>query len=197
MRSSSTSRPPPVELVAIGIGHDVTRYYRRAVVDVEQLGGTMMGQLSVSSTKMTRRRPRAAKATIRHRRWRSGTLAFDQQQRCQTAPTRWNRLCRSPSSRARRPSTASAVKVCPASSATDSRSSRGSAVPVPVAPRVSRYGSHRSPALQRQPAFPELEAGHRSQSEGFDQSAVLGPGGEFLAHAAALAPVNAVQLVKT
>ena len=33
-----------VELTAIGIGHDVTRYYRRAVtlVDAEQLGGTMM-----------------------------------------------------------------------------------------------------------------------------------------------------------
>ena len=31
----------PVELIAIGIGHDVTRYYRRAVtiVDAEQLGG--------------------------------------------------------------------------------------------------------------------------------------------------------------
>lgn len=38
----------PVELVAIGIGHDVTRYYRRAVtiVDVEQLGGTMMDKLT-------------------------------------------------------------------------------------------------------------------------------------------------------
>lgn len=38
----------PVELVAIGIGHDVTRYYRRAVtiVDAEQLGGTMMNQLA-------------------------------------------------------------------------------------------------------------------------------------------------------
>jgi cobaltochelatase CobT len=37
-----------VELAAIGIGHDVTRYYRRAVtiVDVEQLGGTMMEQLA-------------------------------------------------------------------------------------------------------------------------------------------------------
>ncbi|MFT6579774.1 MAG: cobaltochelatase CobT [Alphaproteobacteria bacterium] len=37
-----------VELVAIGIGHDVTRYYRRAVtiVDVEQLGGTMMEKLA-------------------------------------------------------------------------------------------------------------------------------------------------------
>ena len=38
----------PVELIAIGIGHDVTRYYRRAVtiVDAEQLGGTMMEKLA-------------------------------------------------------------------------------------------------------------------------------------------------------
>ena len=38
----------PVELLAIGIGHDVTRYYRRAVtiMDVEQLGGTMIEQLA-------------------------------------------------------------------------------------------------------------------------------------------------------
>ena len=38
----------PVELVAIGIGHDVTRYYRRAVtiVDAEELGGTMMKKLT-------------------------------------------------------------------------------------------------------------------------------------------------------
>jgi cobaltochelatase CobT len=38
----------PVEIVAIGIGHDVTRYYRRAVtiVDVDQLGSTMMDQLA-------------------------------------------------------------------------------------------------------------------------------------------------------
>ena len=37
-----------VELTAIGIGHDVTRYYRRAVtiVDAEELGGTMMNQLA-------------------------------------------------------------------------------------------------------------------------------------------------------
>jgi cobaltochelatase CobT len=36
-----------VELVAIGIGHDVTRYYRRAVtiLDAEQLGGAMTDQL--------------------------------------------------------------------------------------------------------------------------------------------------------
>jgi cobaltochelatase CobT len=38
----------PVELLAIGIGHDVTRYYRRAVtiVDVEQLGGVMTENLA-------------------------------------------------------------------------------------------------------------------------------------------------------
>ena len=37
-----------VELIAIGIGHDVTRWYRRAVtiVDVEQLGGVMIEKLA-------------------------------------------------------------------------------------------------------------------------------------------------------
>src|SRR5438270_12841870 len=39
----------PVELIAIGIGHDVTRYYRRAVsiVDAEVLGGAMNDKLAV------------------------------------------------------------------------------------------------------------------------------------------------------
>src|SRR5688500_1070468 len=38
----------PVELAAIGIGHDVTRYYARAVtiMDAEQLGGTIIEQLA-------------------------------------------------------------------------------------------------------------------------------------------------------
>jgi cobaltochelatase CobT len=38
----------PVELVAIGIGHDVTRYYQRAVtiMDAEQLGGAIIEQLA-------------------------------------------------------------------------------------------------------------------------------------------------------
>ncbi|MGB5950450.1 MAG: cobaltochelatase subunit CobT [Parvibaculum sp.] len=38
----------PVELIAIGIGHDVTRYYKRAVtiVDAEQLGGAMTEKLA-------------------------------------------------------------------------------------------------------------------------------------------------------
>jgi cobaltochelatase CobT len=37
-----------VELKAIGIGHDVTRYYRGAVtiVDAEQLGGVMLERLA-------------------------------------------------------------------------------------------------------------------------------------------------------
>ena len=54
-----------VELTAIGIGHDVTRYYRRAVtiVDAEQLGGVMLERLADlfeeetgSHTRVRRRR---------------------------------------------------------------------------------------------------------------------------------------------
>jgi cobaltochelatase CobT len=51
----------PVQLIAIGIGHDVTRYYRRAVtiVDVEQLAGAIVEQLAElfgeEPRKMTRR----------------------------------------------------------------------------------------------------------------------------------------------
>ncbi len=38
----------PVELLAIGIGHDVTRYYRHAItlVDAEELGGAIMEKLA-------------------------------------------------------------------------------------------------------------------------------------------------------
>ncbi len=48
----------PVELLAIGIGHDVTRYYRRAVtiVDAEQLGGAITEQLA----SLFEEEPRAA-----------------------------------------------------------------------------------------------------------------------------------------
>jgi cobaltochelatase CobT len=37
-----------IELIAIGIGHDVTRYYKRAVtiIDVEELGGVMTEKLA-------------------------------------------------------------------------------------------------------------------------------------------------------
>ncbi|MGH6989448.1 MAG: cobaltochelatase CobT-related protein, partial [Stellaceae bacterium] len=55
---------PEVELIAIGIGHDVTRYYRRAVtiVDAEQLGGTMLEKLAelFDEDDPTVRRRRAA-----------------------------------------------------------------------------------------------------------------------------------------
>jgi cobaltochelatase CobT len=53
----------PVELMAIGIGHDVTRYYRRAVtiMDAEELGGAMMQQLAdlfEEETPLSRRKRR-------------------------------------------------------------------------------------------------------------------------------------------
>jgi len=42
-------RISPVELLAIGIGHDVRHYYRHATTidDVEQLGNNIINQLSV------------------------------------------------------------------------------------------------------------------------------------------------------
>jgi cobaltochelatase CobT len=50
----------PVELLAIGIGHDVTRYYRRAVtiLDAEELAGAMTDQLAELFTeeKLSKRR---------------------------------------------------------------------------------------------------------------------------------------------
>jgi cobaltochelatase CobT len=51
----------PVELIAIGIGHDVTRYYSRAVtiMDAEQLGGTIIDQLAaLFEEKGAGRKPR-------------------------------------------------------------------------------------------------------------------------------------------
>lgn len=50
-----------VELTAIGIGHDVTRYYKRAVtiVDAEELGGTMMARLTELFDEETSQRVRA------------------------------------------------------------------------------------------------------------------------------------------
>ena len=54
----------PVELIAIGIGHDVTRYYRRAVtiVDAEELGGVMTEKLAElfeeHAAEETSRKPR-------------------------------------------------------------------------------------------------------------------------------------------
>ncbi len=63
-----------VELVAIGIGHDVTRYYRRAVtiMDAEQLGGTVMEKLT---ELFDERAPTRAQGERRRRRSLAGTGA--------------------------------------------------------------------------------------------------------------------------
>jgi len=49
-----------IELLAIGIGHDVTRYYDRAVTitDVEQLAGAMTEQLAALFESDARARAR-------------------------------------------------------------------------------------------------------------------------------------------
>jgi cobaltochelatase CobT len=63
----------PIELIAIGIGHDVTRYYRRAVtiVDAEELGGAMTEKLAElfeehEASEDPRRRP-ARRPDVRSR----------------------------------------------------------------------------------------------------------------------------------
>ena len=50
---SAVEREGKIELLAIGIGHDVTRYYSRAVTlhDVEQLGDTMLQQITTLFSK--------------------------------------------------------------------------------------------------------------------------------------------------
>ena len=52
-----------VELLAIGIGHDVTRYYDRAVTitDVEQLAGAITEQLAALFDSDPRAQARANK----------------------------------------------------------------------------------------------------------------------------------------
>ena len=54
-------RRAQVELIAIGIGHDVTRYYQRAVTitDVDQLAGAMTEQLAGLFESDPRKRARA------------------------------------------------------------------------------------------------------------------------------------------
>ena len=68
-------------MIAIGIGHDVTRYYRRAVtiVDAEELGGAMTDKLAElfaehapEPVRMTRRT--AAPAAVARRRPEHRTL---------------------------------------------------------------------------------------------------------------------------
>ncbi|MCE1237227.1 MAG: cobaltochelatase subunit CobT [Hyphomicrobiales bacterium] len=59
----------PVELIAIGIGHDVTRYYRRAVtiVDAEELAGAMTDQLASLFDENARDEPTGRRAGARRR----------------------------------------------------------------------------------------------------------------------------------
>jgi cobaltochelatase CobT len=59
----------PVELIAIGIGHDVTRYYRRAVtiVDAEELGGAMTEKLAELFIEQGQEEP-APRPGVRRRR---------------------------------------------------------------------------------------------------------------------------------
>ncbi|MFN3260859.1 MAG: cobaltochelatase subunit CobT [Pikeienuella sp.] len=63
-------RRKAVELLAIGIGHDVTRYYSRAVTitDVEQLAGAMTEQLAALFEADPRARARAERRMPQRRR---------------------------------------------------------------------------------------------------------------------------------
>src|SRR6267143_5226659 len=56
----------PVELIAIGIGHDVTRYYRRAVtiVDAEELGGAMTEKLAELFDEQAQAEPPSARRVV-------------------------------------------------------------------------------------------------------------------------------------
>ena len=67
----------PVELLAIGIGHDVTRYYRRAVtiVDAEELAGAMTEQLASLFGEESARDTRAAACGAPDERLRGGGLS--------------------------------------------------------------------------------------------------------------------------
>ena len=49
-----------VELIAVGIGHDVTRYYSDAVTitDIEQLAGTITEQLVALFERKTKNQPK-------------------------------------------------------------------------------------------------------------------------------------------
>jgi cobaltochelatase CobT len=60
----------PVELIAIGIGHDVTRYYRRAVtiVDAEELGGAMTEKLAELFIEQAPEEPMPRRGVRRRRR---------------------------------------------------------------------------------------------------------------------------------
>src|SRR5262249_13383833 len=104
----------PVELIAIGIGHDVTRYYRRAVtiVDAEELGGAMTEKLAELFDGQTPIEPRRARRpdacpTLRRlgvclpRRRADGAPPSCSPPRSWLPPCRARRARRSPSRRSR------------------------------------------------------------------------------------------------
>ena len=71
----------PVELIAIGIGHDVTRYYRRAVtiVDAEELGGAMTEKLAELFDEQAAAPPRRTPQSSTRRRpdtWSRASATF-------------------------------------------------------------------------------------------------------------------------
>ena len=59
----------PVNLLAIGIGHDVTRYYKRAltIIDAEELGGAMTEKLAELFDEKAAREPRVMSRRLRKR----------------------------------------------------------------------------------------------------------------------------------
>jgi len=67
----------PIELIAIGIGHDVTRYYKRAVTitDAEQLGGVMTEKLAELFEETTPDEMREAPRSPREARLRQRASA--------------------------------------------------------------------------------------------------------------------------
>ena len=73
----------PVELIAIGIGHDVTRYYRRAVtiVDAEELGGRDDGEAR-GAVRRERRPAEAGQAAAGEAEEEGGLTRTDSVQMC-------------------------------------------------------------------------------------------------------------------
>ena len=121
----------PVELIAIGIGHDVTRYYRRAVtiVDAEELGGAMtekLAELFEEHAAVERPSPRRR----RRRRLMKLTPPLARRRRPVRRADRWPARSRSPR------------RCAPAPRSRASRSKRRRSRPSTIATRrASRFGA--------------------------------------------------------
>ncbi len=85
----------PIQLVAVGIGHDVTRYYRRAVtlLDAEELAGALTDELAALFDEDTARPIGPARARVAHESGSRSALAA----RCSPPPAQARRHRRSPS----------------------------------------------------------------------------------------------------